>query len=183
LNSSLAHSCPRPPPVTSPMLYIILRRVQRYSRVLQVPRRRVRARPARGAHELLQNWLQGPADAMRAVRKNGEIHGGSWMLGAKWAVCAHVRIVFSASLTRTCPPGRCPGRGAPEPPHRAAQLTRPDRDVGRHPRRGARLRRHQHAHRGHPHQACPVCVCLQARGRWPQCSEASTCATSTQLAK
>ncbi|KAJ7923438.1 hypothetical protein B0H13DRAFT_2316387 [Mycena leptocephala] len=50
-----------------------------------------------------KNWLQGPADAMRAVRKNGEIHGGSWMLGAKWAVC----------------------RGAPEPPRRAAQLTRP----------------------------------------------------------
>lgn len=26
-----------------------------------------------------------PADAMRAVRKNGEILGGSWMVGAKWA--------------------------------------------------------------------------------------------------
>lgn len=25
-------------------------------------------------------------DAMRAVRKNGEILGGSWMVGAKWAV-------------------------------------------------------------------------------------------------
>lgn len=28
-----------------------------------------------------------PGDAMRAVRKNGEILGGSWMIGAKWAVC------------------------------------------------------------------------------------------------
>ena len=27
-----------------------------------------------------------PADAMRAVRKNGEILGGSWMVGVKWAV-------------------------------------------------------------------------------------------------
>ncbi|KAH6915628.1 hypothetical protein BKA70DRAFT_1091892 [Coprinopsis sp. MPI-PUGE-AT-0042] len=26
-----------------------------------------------------------PADAMRAVRKNGEILGGTWMIGAKWA--------------------------------------------------------------------------------------------------
>ncbi|KDR80973.1 hypothetical protein GALMADRAFT_222564 [Galerina marginata CBS 339.88] len=26
-----------------------------------------------------------PGDAMRAVRKNGEILGGSWMIGAKWA--------------------------------------------------------------------------------------------------
>jgi nuclear pore complex protein Nup53 len=29
-----------------------------------------------------------PADAMRAVRKNGEVLGGSWMIGAKWAVSA-----------------------------------------------------------------------------------------------
>lgn len=25
-------------------------------------------------------------DAMRAVRKNGEVLGGTWMIGAKWAV-------------------------------------------------------------------------------------------------
>ena len=29
-----------------------------------------------------------PGDAMRAVRKNGEILAGSWMVGAKWAVSA-----------------------------------------------------------------------------------------------
>jgi nuclear pore complex protein Nup53 len=28
-----------------------------------------------------------PSDAMRAVRKNGEVLGGSWMVGTKWAVC------------------------------------------------------------------------------------------------
>ena len=27
-----------------------------------------------------------PAEALRAVRKNGDILGGSWMVGAKWAV-------------------------------------------------------------------------------------------------
>lgn len=27
-----------------------------------------------------------PAEAMRAVRKNGEVLSGSWMIGAKWAV-------------------------------------------------------------------------------------------------
>jgi nuclear pore complex protein Nup53 len=27
-----------------------------------------------------------PASAMRAVRKNGEVLGGSWMIGAKFAV-------------------------------------------------------------------------------------------------
>lgn len=31
-----------------------------------------------------------PGEAMRAVRKNGEILGGSWMVGAKWAVRAFV---------------------------------------------------------------------------------------------
>jgi nuclear pore complex protein Nup53 len=27
-----------------------------------------------------------PTDAMRAIRKNGEVIGGSWMIGAKWEV-------------------------------------------------------------------------------------------------
>ena len=27
-----------------------------------------------------------PGDALRAVRKNGEVFGGSWMVGVKWAV-------------------------------------------------------------------------------------------------
>ena len=27
-----------------------------------------------------------PGDALRAVRKNGEVIGGTWMVGVKWAV-------------------------------------------------------------------------------------------------
>jgi nuclear pore complex protein Nup53 len=38
-----------------------------------------------------------PSAAMRAVRKNGEILGGSWMIGAKWAVC-----VFLCSSGDAC---------------------------------------------------------------------------------
>jgi hypothetical protein len=30
--------------------------------------------------------FRNPAEAMWAVRKNGEIVGGSWMVGVKWAV-------------------------------------------------------------------------------------------------
>jgi nuclear pore complex protein Nup53 len=30
--------------------------------------------------------FKNPAEAMWAVRKNGEIVGGSWMVGVKWAV-------------------------------------------------------------------------------------------------
>ena len=33
-----------------------------------------------------------PAEAVRAVRKNGEIVGGSWMVGAKWAVSPVVTV-------------------------------------------------------------------------------------------
>lgn len=29
-----------------------------------------------------------PGEAFRAVRKNGEILNGAWMVGAKWAVCS-----------------------------------------------------------------------------------------------
>jgi len=36
-------------------------------------------------------------DALRAVRKNGEVLGGSWMVGVKWAVC----FFFSSSF-RSC---------------------------------------------------------------------------------
>ena len=30
--------------------------------------------------------FKNPGDALRAVRKNGEVVGGTWMIGAKWAV-------------------------------------------------------------------------------------------------
>ena len=33
-----------------------------------------------------------PGDAMRAVRKNGEVLGGSYMVGVKWAVSLDVYI-------------------------------------------------------------------------------------------
>ena len=32
--------------------------------------------------------FKNPGDALRAVRKNGEVIGGAWMIGAKWAVSA-----------------------------------------------------------------------------------------------
>ncbi|KAI0028342.1 hypothetical protein K488DRAFT_58834 [Vararia minispora EC-137] len=39
-------------------------------------------------------YLQ-PADAMRAVRKNGEVVGGSWVIGAKWENPSRVEHVIS----------------------------------------------------------------------------------------
>jgi nuclear pore complex protein Nup53 len=34
-----------------------------------------------------------PAEAVRAVRKNGEVLGGSWMVGVKWAVSDRSNIL------------------------------------------------------------------------------------------
>ncbi|KAJ7304549.1 hypothetical protein DFH08DRAFT_758750 [Mycena albidolilacea] len=39
-----------------------------------------------------------PADAMRAVRKNGEVLGGSWMVGAKWADPAQAEALLNQPL-------------------------------------------------------------------------------------
>ena len=36
--------------------------------------------------------FKNPGDALRAVRKNGEIISGSWMVGVKWAVSAFLLI-------------------------------------------------------------------------------------------
>jgi nuclear pore complex protein Nup53 len=42
-----------------------------------------------------------PGDAMRAVRKNGEVLSGSWMVGAKWAVrtILFIEILVDFNLT------------------------------------------------------------------------------------
>ncbi|KDQ26321.1 hypothetical protein PLEOSDRAFT_1077336 [Pleurotus ostreatus PC15] len=40
-----------------------------------------------------------PGDALRAVRKNGEILGGSWMVGAKWADPAQAEVMLGQPIT------------------------------------------------------------------------------------
>ncbi|TCD67606.1 hypothetical protein EIP91_012237 [Steccherinum ochraceum] len=42
-----------------------------------------------------------PADALRAVRRNGEIVGGSWMVGVKWADQGLAESILGASLVRS----------------------------------------------------------------------------------
>ncbi|KAH9046527.1 hypothetical protein EDB84DRAFT_1466134 [Lactarius hengduanensis] len=42
-----------------------------------------------------------PGEAMWAVRKNGEIVGGSWMVGVKWADPAQAERVLGQSIART----------------------------------------------------------------------------------
>jgi len=40
-------------------------------------------------------------DAMRAVRKNGEVFGGSWMIGAKWADPAQAEAIIGQPVLRS----------------------------------------------------------------------------------
>ncbi|KAH8093769.1 hypothetical protein BXZ70DRAFT_949116 [Cristinia sonorae] len=42
-----------------------------------------------------------PADALRAVRRNGEVVGGTWMVGVKWADQAMAESVLGPSLIRS----------------------------------------------------------------------------------
>ncbi|KAI0313279.1 hypothetical protein OF83DRAFT_1142171 [Amylostereum chailletii] len=57
-----------------------------------------------------------PADAVRAVRKNGEIIGGSWMVGAKWADPAQAENVLGQSVMRGGPSGAELGLQSPTSP-------------------------------------------------------------------
>ncbi|KAF9458873.1 hypothetical protein BDZ94DRAFT_1172768 [Collybia nuda] len=41
-----------------------------------------------------------PGDALRAVRKNGEVLGGSWMIGAKWADPAQAEAMLGQPVFR-----------------------------------------------------------------------------------
>ncbi|CAL1714906.1 unnamed protein product [Somion occarium] len=42
-----------------------------------------------------------PTDAMRAVRKNGDVIGGCWMVGAKWADSAQAESILGPALARS----------------------------------------------------------------------------------
>ncbi|THH02650.1 hypothetical protein EW026_g215 [Hermanssonia centrifuga] len=42
-----------------------------------------------------------PGEAMRAVRKNGEVLGGAWMIGVKWADPAQAEAALGSSLIRS----------------------------------------------------------------------------------
>ncbi|KAF5379484.1 hypothetical protein D9615_006635 [Tricholomella constricta] len=44
-----------------------------------------------------------PGDALRAVRKNGEVLGGSWMVGTKWADPAHAEALLGQSTAPSHP--------------------------------------------------------------------------------
>ncbi|KAJ3852748.1 hypothetical protein EV368DRAFT_40405 [Lentinula lateritia] len=49
-----------------------------------------------------------PGEAMRAVRKNGEILGGSWMVGAKWADPAQAEALIRQPIHRPSLSGTLP---------------------------------------------------------------------------
>jgi len=111
LNSSFARSRPRPPPTTqtSPMLYIIVFGYpsDKYSVTVEYFKSLGDASEPDPHAEIINCFKIGyrdPADAMRAVRKNGDILGGTWMVGAKWADAAQAEALLSQPIVRHSSP-------------------------------------------------------------------------------
>ncbi|KAJ6493769.1 hypothetical protein DFH09DRAFT_1252518 [Mycena vulgaris] len=106
-DSSPSHFQPRrtrqSPPVTqsSPMLYIIVFGYpsDKYSVTLEYFKSLGYA-----IGNCFKIGYRDPADAMRAVRKNGEILGGSWMVGVKWADPAQAEALLKLPVVRHSSP-------------------------------------------------------------------------------
>ena len=54
-----------------------------------------------------------PTDALRAVRKNGEVIGGHWMVGAKWAVRTTKSDLCFSDILMSSHTGPCASRKHP----------------------------------------------------------------------
>jgi len=59
--------------------------------------------------------FKNPVEAMWAVRKNGEIVGGSWMVGVKWAVRTSTPSYVNWTEPSCFFPGSQPSRSCPRP--------------------------------------------------------------------
>ena len=82
---------PPPPQQNVQPLYIVVFGYppDKYSVTVEYFRSLGETTEAEQSSELLNCFRIGylhPPEAIRAIRKNGEILGGSWMVGAKWAV-------------------------------------------------------------------------------------------------
>lgn len=69
-----------------------------------------------------------PADALRAVRKNGEVLAGQWMVGAKWENQARAESALGSSLFISTSPGQnagsqVEGMAVDEPPSSLARAS------------------------------------------------------------
>ncbi|KAI9464541.1 hypothetical protein BJY52DRAFT_1249752 [Lactarius psammicola] len=84
-----------------------------------------------------------PGEAMWAVRKNGEIVGGSWMVGVKWADPAQAERVLGQSISRTTAYLPTPDVSPPLDPAPADPL-------------GSSRLSHQHSGSRSPHNGTPA---------------------------
>ncbi|KAJ7625714.1 hypothetical protein FB45DRAFT_835990 [Roridomyces roridus] len=112
LNSSFARARPKPSPTAqsspSTMLYIIVFGYpsDKYSLTVEFFKSLGDASDPDPHADILNCFKIGykdPADAMRAVRKNGEVLGGSWMVGAKWADAAQAEALLSQPVRHSSP--------------------------------------------------------------------------------
>ncbi|KAJ7698129.1 hypothetical protein B0H17DRAFT_1051210 [Mycena rosella] len=112
LNSAFARARPRAaaaPSTPAPMLYIVVFGYppDKYS-ATAAHFAALGAASAPDPHVDIVNAFRigyrDPADALRAVRKNGDVLGGSWMVGAKWADPAQAEALLSQPVMRHSSP-------------------------------------------------------------------------------
>ncbi|KAF8888105.1 hypothetical protein BD779DRAFT_1440313 [Infundibulicybe gibba] len=112
-STSRRHSRATSAPQTSQPLYIIVFGYpqDRYSVTVEYFRSLGESTDADPNTEITNCFRIGykdPGDAMRAVRKNGEILGGSWMVGVKWADPAHAESLLGQPVLRNQLPDPTP---------------------------------------------------------------------------
>ncbi|KAJ7031861.1 hypothetical protein C8F04DRAFT_1360517 [Mycena alexandri] len=139
-NSSFSRSRPKPPPTqtptqTTPTLYIIVfgYPADKYSLTVEYftslsPGGASAPDPHAEIVNCFRIGYKDPADAMRAVRKNGEVLGGSWMVGAKWADPAQAEALLNQPVVRHASPAPDPmgmsvDSPSPSPGHNATYPT------------------------------------------------------------
>ncbi|KAK7062705.1 hypothetical protein VNI00_000193 [Paramarasmius palmivorus] len=88
-------------------------------------------------------------DAMRAVRKNGEVLGGSWMIGAKWADPAQAEALLGQPVSRAAYPSQ-----ATDLPSSSNAMAVDETPIPK------RIAYGHHSNGGNANQACPIDFCV-----------------------
>jgi len=113
--SALLPQTPKPQGPDSQLLYIIVfgyppdkyTATLEYFKLLGGEGETTDATPHSQITNCFKLGFNNPADALRAVRKNGEVIGGTWMVGVKWAVSGIPIICFDLSVDVRPGPSTC----------------------------------------------------------------------------
>ncbi|KAI0272627.1 hypothetical protein BC834DRAFT_966623 [Gloeopeniophorella convolvens] len=111
--------------------------------------------------------FKNPGDAMWAVRKNGEIIGGSWMVGVKWADPSQVERVLGHSVARTAVYSPAPDVGSP-PDAMPVDAAEPSRASHQHGMSTSRSQHNNAPSVGTPIRLAPAASAFRKPGQTPK---------------